>query len=101
MGVVFRRVLFKQNAAGATDAASVAKADAAYKAPLDELLNNPKTPAEQRGKLANARGQIAFNEKDYAGAIKYYTMRSEERRVGQESRARREAERARRRRERE
>ncbi|MBY8828249.1 hypothetical protein [Hephaestia mangrovi] len=68
------QLLAKQNAAGATDAASMAKADAAYKAPLDELLNNPKTPAEQRGKLANARGQIAFNEKDYAGAIKYYTM---------------------------
>lgn len=67
------QLLAKQNA-GSTDAAAMARADAAYKAPLDSLLSNPKTPADQRGKLANARGQIAFNAKNYPDAIKYYTM---------------------------
>lgn len=67
------QLLAKQNA-GSTDGAAMARADAAYKAPLDSLLSNPKTPADQRGKLANARGQIAFNEKNYPDAIKYYTM---------------------------
>jgi hypothetical protein len=67
-------VVKQQQAAGGTDAAALARADAAYKAPLDALLANPKTPADQRGKLANARGQIAFNEKNYADALKYYTM---------------------------
>jgi tetratricopeptide (TPR) repeat protein len=51
----------------------VARANAAYKGPLDSLLGNPKTPVDQRGKLAKARGDIAFGEKDYANAIKYYT----------------------------
>lgn len=68
------QLLSKQNANTANDAASVARSDASYKAPLDSLLTNPKTPADQRGKLANARGQIAFNEKNYADAVKYYTM---------------------------
>jgi hypothetical protein len=68
------QLLAKQNANVGTDAAAMARADAAYKAPLDALLSNPKTPADQRGKLANARGQIAFNEKNYPDAIKYYTM---------------------------
>lgn len=68
------QLLSKQNANTANDAASVARSDAAYKAPLDSLLTNPKTPADQRGKLANARGQIAFNEKNYPDAVKYYTM---------------------------
>jgi tetratricopeptide (TPR) repeat protein len=52
----------------------VQRANAALKAPLDSLLSNPKTPADQRGKLSKARGDIAFGEKDYANAIKYYTM---------------------------
>jgi len=64
----------KQNANVGTDQAAIARSDAAYKVPLDALLSNPKTPVDQRGKLANARGQIAFNDKDYAGAVKYYTM---------------------------
>jgi len=68
------QLLAKQNANVGTDAAAMARADAAYKAPLDSLLSNPKTPADQRGKLASARGQIAFNEKNYADAVKYYTM---------------------------
>jgi hypothetical protein len=68
------QLLAKQNAGAPADAATIAKSDAAYKGPLDTLLANPKTPTDQRGKLANARGQIAFNAKDYAGAIKYYTM---------------------------
>lgn len=68
------QLLAKQNANVGNDAAAMARADAAYKAPLDSLLANPKTPADQRGKLANARGQIAFNEKNYADALKYYTI---------------------------
>ncbi|HEU4961115.1 MAG TPA: hypothetical protein VFT56_11960 [Sphingomonas sp.] len=67
-------VVKQQQAAGGTDAAALARADAAYKGPLDALLANPKTPADQRGKLANARGQIAFNEKNYADALKYYAI---------------------------
>jgi len=68
------QLLAKQNANVGTDAAAMARADAAYKGPLDSLLSNPKTPADQRGKLANARGQIASNEKNYPDAIKYFTM---------------------------
>jgi PBP1b-binding outer membrane lipoprotein LpoB len=68
------QLLAKQNAGATSDPAAVARADASYKAPLDALLNNPKTPTDQRGKLANARGQIAFNEKNYPDAIKYYAM---------------------------
>ena len=68
------QLLAKQSATAGNDAAAMARTDAAYKAPLDALLSNPKTPADQRGKLANARGQIAFNEKNYPDAIKYYTM---------------------------
>jgi hypothetical protein len=67
------QLLAKQNASAGTDPAAVARANAALKAPLDSLLSNPKTPTDQRGKLAKARGDIAFGEKDYANAIKYYT----------------------------
>lgn len=68
------QLLAKQNANAGTDPAAVARANAALKTPLDALLGNPKTPVDQRGKLAKARGDIAFGEKDYANAIKYYTM---------------------------
>jgi hypothetical protein len=68
------QLLAKQNANAGTDPAAVARANAALKTPLDSLLGNPKTPTDQRGKLAKARGDIAFGENDYANAIKYYTM---------------------------
>lgn len=68
------QLLSKQNATPSNDPAVIAKTNQSYKGPIDVLLNNPRTPTDQRAKLATARGQIAFGDKDYAGAIKYYTI---------------------------
>ena len=62
----------QQQAAGGSDAASMARTDAALAAPLDSLLNNPSTPPSDIGKYAYTRGSIAFDQKKYADAIGYY-----------------------------
>ncbi|TPG22725.1 hypothetical protein EAH87_02710 [Sphingomonas koreensis] len=63
----------QQTAAGTTDAAGMARSDAALAAPLDALLNNPSTPAADRGKYAYMRGSIAFNQRKFPDAVTYYT----------------------------
>ena len=57
----------QQQAAGSTP-----QSDATLIPPLDALLANPKTPQDQIGKYANARGTIAFEQKKYADAISYF-----------------------------
>ena len=42
--------------------------------PLDVLINNPSTPAADRGKYAFRRGSLAYNSKDYPSALRYFAQ---------------------------
>ncbi|MBB4154231.1 hypothetical protein GGQ80_002141 [Sphingomonas jinjuensis] len=46
--------------------------EAVLAAPLDALIANPSTPAEDRGKYAYRRGALAYNGKQYPVAIQYF-----------------------------
>ncbi|MDO7843029.1 PgaA family protein [Sphingomonas immobilis] len=48
--------------------------DAGLAAPLDALLANPITTAEEKKQYANFRGGIAYNQKQYAQAAQFFTQ---------------------------
>lgn len=62
----------QQKALGGTDAAAMARSDAALAAPLDALINNPVTPQKELGQYAYLRGSIAFDQNKYADALTYF-----------------------------
>lgn len=42
--------------------------------PLDKLIASPSTPADAKGRYALRRGALAFNGKQYAQALQYFTQ---------------------------
>lgn len=60
---------FKLQTQARGDVAAYQKGEAALVAPMKALVANPKTAAEQKASFAVRLGQIAYDAKDYAGAV--------------------------------
>lgn len=62
----------KLQSAAKGDVGAYQRGETALVAPLKALVANPKTPKEDIGRYQNRLGEVAYDAKDYAGAVQLF-----------------------------